>query len=232
MEGGTDTELTLDDEPGGSISGVGRTLDLVKDVLESVIGEIVQKCEDQNKNNRGKVVFSEEQRMRLELVFSESRYLNRESKLKLAAQLGMDVKQVEKWFHYRRRAEEKAVALRAKEARRIATTWPLYKMSNATKVQQEGCEVKDMKVGSSSSKGLVKELEENMKEVERNALDTVAIHPIPLLSRTLTQQEVTYFVHCPLVICFFRWCPVCTVFIRKVGTWDPKQHSCWRSPIR
>ena len=68
------------------------------------------------------------------------------------------------------------------------------------KVQQEVCEVKEVKkVGSNSGKGLLRELEENMKEVERKALDTVTIHPIPLLSTTLTHQEVMYRVHSPLV---------------------------------
>ena len=37
MEGGTDAEPTSDDKPEDSISGAGRTFDLVKDVLESVI---------------------------------------------------------------------------------------------------------------------------------------------------------------------------------------------------
>ena len=223
MEGGTDTEPTSDEKSGVSMSDAGRALDLVKDVLESLIGKVVQTCEDRKKSKRGKVAFSEQQRMRLEQAFSESRYLGGGSKDMLAAQLGMGSKQVEAWFHHRRRAEAKAAALRAEEARRAATTWPHYKLGNAKQVQEVSVVKEVKKVSSHSGKGLLKELEENMKEVEMRAMDTVAIRPTPLLSVTLTEQEVMYREYSLFVNCWIsRCCIVRTVSIEKVGTWDLK----------
>ena len=49
-----------DGKSGDSMFGAGRTLDLVKDVLESMIGKAVDKCEDQNRSKGGKIVFSEQ----------------------------------------------------------------------------------------------------------------------------------------------------------------------------
>ena len=221
MEGGTDAEPTSDEKSGVSMSDAGRALDFVTDVQESLIGKVVQTCEDRKK--RGKVAFSEQQRMRLEQAFSESRYLGGGSKDMLAAQLGMGSKQVEAWFHHRRRAEAKAAALRAEEARRAATTWPHYKLGNAKQVQEVSVVKEVKKVSSHSGKGLLKELEENMKEVEMRAMDTVAIRPTPLLSVTLTEQEVMYREYSLFVNCWIsRWCIVRTVSIEKVGTWDLK----------
>ena len=136
MKGGTN------EEPGVLMSGAGRTSDLVKGVLESLIGKVVEKCEDPNKSKRGKNVFSEWQRLRLEHEFSKSLYLFRENKDKIAAELNVGSKQVERWFDTRRRAEVKAEALRAEEARRASTTWPLYKL-NSEKQVQEVSEVKE-----------------------------------------------------------------------------------------
>ena len=203
MEGGTD------EEPGLSMSGAGRTSDLVKDVLESLIGKVVEKCEDPNKSKRGKNAFSEWQRVRLEQVFSKSWYLCRESKDKLAAELGVGSKQVEKWFETRRRAEVKAEALRAEEARIASTTWPRYKLHNEKQVQEVSEVKEEMEaVDAHSGKCLLNKLEENKMKVEMRAVDMVVIRPIPILNATLTQQEVLYresqdhlYVYC-LVYCF------------------------------
>ena len=204
MEGGTD------EEPGLSMSGAGRTSNLVEDVLESLIGKVVEKCEeDINKSKKGKNFLSECQRVRLEQVFSKSRYLCRESKNKLAAELDVGSKQVERWFDARRRAEVKAEALRAEDARRASTTWPRYKL-NIEKQVQEVSEVKEdvETVNAYSGKCLLKELEEKKMEVERRAVDMVVIRPIPIPNTTLTQQEVLYresqdhlYVYCFKVYC-------------------------------
>ena len=137
------------------------------------------------------------------------------------AQLGMDSKQVENWFRWRRKVEVKAAALKAGEARRAATTWPHYKLSNAKQVQ-EVCEVeKVMGVSADSGKDLLKELEERMKEVERRAVDTVVIRPAPLLNVTLSQQEVMYREHSPLLNCLkshLRASPSVSISISSVLT--------------
>ena len=73
LEGGN---VDVDCKLGDSTSEAGRTLDFVKDVLKFMIGIAVEKCEDQNKSKRGKIVFSEQQQMRLEQVFSETRLLS------------------------------------------------------------------------------------------------------------------------------------------------------------
>ena len=206
MEEGTDTEHTSD-KPGIAMSqsGAGRSVDLVKDALESLIEQVVEKCENANKSNRGRAVFSEEHRMRLEQHFSVNRRITGEIKNKLMADLKVSSKQVENWFRCRRRAQDKLEALRAEEARRVAITWPLYKLNNSKPSQvsdernlasmqvQEVREVQEVKnVSAYSGKDLLEELEGNVKEVERRALDRVAMRPIPLLAMMLSRQEVKY----------------------------------------
>lgn len=192
MEGGTDAEPTSVDEPGVSVCGTARMFDLVKDVLESVIGEVIEKCKYPNKSKSGKVELSEEQRVRLEQIFSEGRYLRGKTKDELSAELGVGSKQLVNWFEKRRRAEAKAEALRTEKARRVATTWPHYKLNCATLVEEVSEVKEDMKtvVRAHSGEGLLKELEENIDEVERRALDMVVTHPMPLLNAMLPQQEV------------------------------------------
>ena len=138
----------------------------------------------------------------------------------LWADLKMSSTQVEKWFGNRRRAQDKLEALRAEEARRAAITWPLYKLNSAkqSQVLDEG-KLASMKVeearggqgltnpSAHSGKGLLEELEGNVKEVERRALDMLAIRPIPLLAVTPSQQEVIYFALIGLCVVNFVFFP-------------------------
>ena len=114
------------DQREDAMLAAARTFNLVKDLLESLISQVMEKCENGIKNGKG--VFSEGQRMILRKAFSESPRITGASLDRLLSRLGGCSRvQVQHWFANRRKIEE----LRKEEARLAATTWPFYKLNNA-----------------------------------------------------------------------------------------------------
>ena len=100
---------------------VVSTRDLVRDLLNSLLEEVVGNSGERRRKDEGKPAFSEEQRLVLEQAFSEN---------SLAARLGVDSRRIKGWFGHRRRKENKATAIKAEAALRATTTWPYYKSSS------------------------------------------------------------------------------------------------------
>ena len=100
---------------------VVSTRDLVRDLLNSLLEEVVGNSGERRRKDEAKPAFSEEQRLVLEQAFSEN---------SLAARLGVDSRRIKGWFGHRRRKENKATAIKAEAALRATTTWPYYKSSS------------------------------------------------------------------------------------------------------
>ena len=189
------------DQREDAMLAAARTFNLVKDLLESLISQVMEKCENGIKNGKG--VFSEGQRMILRKAFSESPRITGASLDRLLSRLGGCSRvQVQHWFANRRKIEE----LRKEEARLAATTWPFYKLNNATSLEvlhDEGnpASRKALKVSGMTEENetctqsgavLLTELEENLKEAEKMALDTVTSRPIQLFGASLSLGEAMY----------------------------------------
>ena len=109
---------------------VVSTSDLVRDLLNSLLEEVVENCGGRRRKDEAKPAFSEEQRLVLEQAFSENSYSSGETLNSLAARLGVDSRRIKGWFGHRRRKENKATAIKAEAALRATTTWPYYKSSS------------------------------------------------------------------------------------------------------
>ena len=116
---------------------VVSTSDLVRDLLNSLLEEVVGNCGERRRKDEAKPAFSEEQRLVLEQAFSENSYSSGETLNSLAARLGVDSRRVMGWFGQRRRKENKATVKEAEAALRASTTWPNYKLSSKKPLIQD-----------------------------------------------------------------------------------------------
>ena len=129
-EKGADKELS-------SEGPVVSTSDLVRDLLNSLLEEVVENCGGRRRKDEAKPAFSEEQRLVLEQAFSENSYSSGETLNSLAARLGVDSRRVMGWFGHRKRKENKATVKEAEVALRASTTWPNYKLSSKKPLIQD-----------------------------------------------------------------------------------------------
>ena len=85
------------DLSGGMI--VVETNDLVRDLPNSVLDEVVGKCEEERgKLGARRMPFSDEQRLLLQQAYSESWYTSGGNLNTVAARLGVDYRQIRSWF--------------------------------------------------------------------------------------------------------------------------------------
>ena len=85
---------------------VGKTNDLVRDLLNSVLDEVVGKCEEERgKLGARRMPFSDEQRLVLQQAYSENSYTSGGNLNTLAARLGVDYRRIRGWFGQRRQME-------------------------------------------------------------------------------------------------------------------------------
>ena len=77
---------------------VVETNDLVRDLPNSVLGEIVGKCEEERgKLGARRIPFSDEQRLVLQQAYSENWYISGGNLNTVAARLGVDYRRIRGW---------------------------------------------------------------------------------------------------------------------------------------
>ena len=85
------------DLSGGMI--VVETNDLVRDLPNSVLDEVVGKCEEERgKLGARRMPFSDEQRLVLQQAYSENWYISEGNLNTVAARLGVDYRRIRGWF--------------------------------------------------------------------------------------------------------------------------------------
>lgn len=85
------------DLSGGMI--VVETNDLVRDLPNSVLDEVVGKCEEERgKLGVRRMPFSDEQRLVLQQAYSENWYISGGNLNTVAARLGVDYRRIRGWF--------------------------------------------------------------------------------------------------------------------------------------